>query len=174
VCDPIPDCRLVGTQPAAHKRTLEQPLHDLSAGVRLIRRQLSSKRVAVLFGSEKRVLSNQDLSHCHWLLRIPTREDHGSMNLGQAVAVCLYEIIRGTKAPVGSDKQVPATAAEVERVTEILLEAARASGYLTPRASAATQDKVRRLVRRMNIQAEDAEIWMGMLRQLLWKMKSAG
>ena len=34
------------------------------------------------------------LSHCHWLLRIPTSAQNISMNLGQAVAVCLYEIAR--------------------------------------------------------------------------------
>ena len=53
-----------------------------------------TNRVALLFGSEKTGLSNEDLSHCHWLLRIPTRAEHRSMNLGQAVAVCLYELIR--------------------------------------------------------------------------------
>src|SRR5262249_60670007 len=129
VCDPIPDCRLVGTQPAAHKRTLEQPLHDLSAGVRLIRRQLSSKRVAVLFGSEKRVLSNQDLSHCHWLMRIPTREDHGSMNLGQAVAVCLYEISRSRSVVRTAPAIAPAESGEVERIGELLSELLVMSGY---------------------------------------------
>ena len=63
-----------------------------SAG-KLIARKLASAPVALLFGSEKFGLSNEDMSHCHWLMRIPTREEHGSMNLGQAVAVCLYEIV---------------------------------------------------------------------------------
>ena len=48
----------------------------------------------MLFGSEKTGLSNDDFSHCHWLLRIPTSAQNISMNLGQAVAVCLYEIAR--------------------------------------------------------------------------------
>ncbi len=55
-------------------------------------------RVALLFGSEKTGLSNEELSHCHWLLTIPMEEHeevrHPSMNLGQAVAVCLYELVR--------------------------------------------------------------------------------
>jgi len=37
----------------------------------------------LLFGSEKYGLANDDLSHCHWLVRIPTRVEHGSMNLGR-------------------------------------------------------------------------------------------
>ena len=55
----------------------------------------------VLFGSERVGLSNEDLSHCHWLMRIPTREENISMNLGQAVAICLYELARSGKARAG-------------------------------------------------------------------------
>ena len=80
-------------------------------------------RVALLFGSEKVGLSNEDLSHCHWLMRIPTREEHISMNLGQAVAVCLYELARDAKAPRSSEKTQRATADEAERITAALLDA---------------------------------------------------
>ena len=58
-------------------------------------------RVALLFGSEKTGLSNDELSHCHWLLTIPMEQHeemrHPSMNLGQAVAVCLYELVRSAR-----------------------------------------------------------------------------
>ena len=79
---------------AARNRKLEHELRPLEEGARLTRKELQSVRVALLFGSEKRGLSNHDLSYCHWLIRIPTREEHPSMNLGQAVAVCLYELVR--------------------------------------------------------------------------------
>ena len=68
-------------------------MRRLEYGGRLIRKRLASQPVALLFGSEKFGLSNEDMAHCHWLMRIPTREEHGSMNLGQAVAVCLYELV---------------------------------------------------------------------------------
>src|SRR5438876_560452 len=48
----------------------------------------------VLFGSEEGGLANEDLSYCHWLMRIPTRVEHRSMNLGQAAAVVIYELGR--------------------------------------------------------------------------------
>ena len=54
--------------------------------------------VALLFGSEKFGLSNEDLAHCHWLMRISTAQPDLSMNLGQAVAVCLYELVRDAAA----------------------------------------------------------------------------
>jgi len=138
----------------------------------LIRRRLRSSRVALLFGSEKRGLSNQDLSHCHWLMRIPTHEEHGSMNLGQAVAVCLYELARLAGPPKSADELELASAGEVEAITRRLLEALTASGYVNPRAAASTEEKTRRMVRRLRIPASDSETWMGILRQILWKLRS--
>ena len=98
VTDAVADCTLVVGTTAVRRRELHHPLHRLEYGARLIRKHLIAGRVALLFGSEKVGLANQDLSHCHWLMRIPTREEHISMNLGQAVAVCLYELVRDAKA----------------------------------------------------------------------------
>src|SRR6202012_5393797 len=88
---------VVGTT-AAGRRELQLELRRLEAAAPAILRRLKTDPVAILFGSEKVGLSNEDMSHCHWLMRIPTREEHGSMNLGQAVAVCLYEIVRNPAA----------------------------------------------------------------------------
>jgi TrmH family RNA methyltransferase len=166
VTEAVADCSLVvGTTSIGH-RQLQHPLRRLEYGGRLIRRALASERVALLFGSEKFGLSNEDLSWCHWLIRIPTREEHGSMNLGQAVAVCLYELIR---RPVTGKPEArkAAGSGEVDRITDYLLEALRESGY--PR-TATTQVKIRRMVRRLNIPRQEADAWMGMLRQIVWKL----
>lgn len=169
VADAIADCTLVVGTTAARNRELHHPLKLLSDGARVIRRSLASQRVALLFGSEKRGLSNRDLSYCHWLLRVPTREAHISMNLAQAVAVCLYELVRGGKV-AGSHKIQPAAAAEMERITTALLDVLRASGYSNLPASAITEEKIRRLVRRLNLTASDASVLLGMLRQIGWKV----
>jgi tRNA/rRNA methyltransferase len=174
VAEAVADCALVVGTTAAGHRELQQPLRRLEEGARLIRKQLSSSRVAFLFGSEKIGLSNEDLSHCHWLMRIPTREKHPSVNLGQAVAICLYELARDSKAPrrSGKPESKSATAGDVERITGMLLDALRASGYLKPRSAAPTKEKVRRLARRLNLSADDAKLWLGILRQILWKLRS--
>src|SRR5690349_17883567 len=102
VAEAVADCSLVIGTTAAGSRELHQPLKLLADGAQLMRRRLrTGARVALLFGSEKRGLANDDLSHCHWLMRIPTRKEHVSMNLGQAVAVCLYELTRGEGASRG-------------------------------------------------------------------------
>jgi TrmH family RNA methyltransferase len=174
LADAVADCTLVVGTTAVRHRELQHPLKRLEQGARVIRKHLGSGRVALVFGTEKFGLATKDLSHCHWLMRIPTREEHISMNLGQAVAVCLYELSRDAKAAPQTEKLQRATAGEVERISGVLLEALRASGYVNPRAEALTEDKVRRLVRRLDLQAADAELWLGMLRQLLWKIRSGG
>jgi TrmH family RNA methyltransferase len=168
----VADCSLVvGTTTGRHRQP-EQPIKRLEQGAQLIRKQLRSGRVALLFGSEKFGLSNRDLSHCNFLIRIPTREQHPSMNLGQAVAVCMYELIREVKMPRGAAKQEIATAGEFERITTILFDALNASGYVTAGSAGSTEDKTRRLVRRLTMSSSDADLWLGMLRQILWKLRS--
>ena len=172
VADAVTDCTLViGTTAAAH-RDLHAPLYRLEAAGALLSEHLTHSPAALLFGSEKFGLSNADLSHCHWLLRIPTREEHGSMNLGQAVAVCLYELRRNAAAAAHRfDPPPQAGSADLERFTELLLDLLARSGYTQERTSHSTELKIRRLVRRLAFPAADAESWLGMLRQILWKVK---
>jgi len=161
----IADCKLVvGTTSLGH-RELQHTLRAVEYGGRLIRRRLAAAPVALLFGSEKFGLSNEDMSYCHWLLRIGTQ---GSMNLGQAVAVCLYELVRNP-APPKPDKRKAASAEELDRLTALLTGVLEKSGYMHTDGADA---KIRRLVRRLELAGHDAEIWLGMIRQIEWKLKS--
>ncbi len=172
VPDAVADCTLVVGTTAVRNREIQHPLKRLELGARSIRKRLGSSRVALLFGSEKFGLSNEALSHCHWLMRIPTCDENISMNLGQAVAVCLYELIRDSKSARGPKQSELATAAELERITNTLLEALHTSGFLGRRRVTDAEERIRRLVRRLNLPARDAVIWLGMLRQMMWKMNS--
>ena len=185
VAEAVADCALVVGTTAAGRRELHHQLCTLEAAARIILQRLARKlagrgkknRVALLFGSEKTGLSNEDLSHCHWLLRIPTRAEHRSMNLGQAVAVCLYELSRDAKAAAkfarALKKDPPATAAELERFTAILTEALSSSGFLDRRTVADADDRIRRLVRRLNLPTRDATMWTAIMRQIVWKLNAA-
>lgn len=184
VAEAVADCSLVVGTTAGGSRDLQHRLLRLEGGVRAIKRHLQTAPVALLFGSERYGLSNQEMSHCHWAMRIPTREEHGSMNLGQAVAVCLYELIRGGKtAPQkGALEKIPprkatpaqkekklAKSRDVERLTQILFEVLSTSEYIQARAVSA-EEKLRRLVRRLNLNVNDADVLVGMLRQIKWKL----
>jgi len=173
VADAVADASLVVGTTSVGNRHPQLAVRRLEFGARLIRRRLAAGPVALLFGSEKFGLSNQDLAHCHWLMRIPTVDRGLSMNLGQAVALCLYELARDPKAVDGEPERVtPAAAADNEQITRLLLEALAESGYTKPLTAASTEEKVRRLVRRLNLSRKDAPVVLGMLRQILWKLGS--
>jgi TrmH family RNA methyltransferase len=183
VADAVADCALVVGTTAIRNRELHHPLKRLEEGARLIRKKLAagatkkSGWVAILFGSEKFGLSNDDMSHCHWLINIPTREENISMNLGQAVAVCLYELVRKDAGHAGARRQAAkaekieiAAADDVERITMLLLDAMRESGFLNRRPITDVEARIRRMVRRMKVPARDTEVWLGILRQIVWKL----
>jgi TrmH family RNA methyltransferase len=174
VAEAVADCSLVIGTTARRHRQLQHPLRPLNLAGDFLKKRLRSEKVALLFGSEKVGLSKEDFSHCHWLIHIPTREAHLSMNLGQAVAVCLYELVRSRASRQSSENlKVAAKAFAAERVTKSLLDALQISGYTKTGSAASTEEKIRRLIRRLNLQSGDAEVILGMLRQIVWKLTQA-
>jgi tRNA/rRNA methyltransferase len=169
----VADCVLVVGTTAIGHRMLEHPIRRLELGGRQISRKIPTTPVALLFGSEKFGLSNEDMAHCHWLTRIPTRDEHQSMNLGQAVAVCLYEIMRNpAAAKMLPEVKSPARAEDVERISELMKEILEHCDYIHERTGESMYLKLRRLLRRMNLNVQDANLWMGMLRKIRWKLLS--
>jgi len=172
VADAVADCSVVIGTTAVRNRALQHPLRRLNdkAGD-LVRTALHSGRVAILFGSEKIGLTNEDFSHCHWLLNVPTNEEHISMNLGQAVAVCLYGIAHRAGEEPAELLAEPAAAGEIEKITQGLYEALKISGYVKSGNDAVSEKKVRRLMLRLNLETMDAKVFLGMVRQLVWKLR---
>ena len=171
----VAGCNLVVGTTAVGERKQEHPLYTLAEGGELLRSALAKARVALLFGSEKTGLSNEAMSHCNWLMTIPMHQSpglrHASMNLGQAAAVCLYEMIRHEGALPRGIQPLAAHAEDLERVTELLAELLGLIGYARRRPASADPAEVRRMIRRMNLNQSDSRRWIGILRQLLWKLK---
>jgi TrmH family RNA methyltransferase len=172
VAEAVADCALVVGTTAIRKRVLpEVPRRLDSDSGSAIQQQLLTQRVAILFGSEKIGLTNSDFSHCHWLLNIPTKEKNISMNLGQSVAVCLYELARSVTLSLAPlEIELPA-ALQTEQITECLLESLRISGYVKPGTDAMFEKKARRLILRFKLEAYDAKLLLGMMRQIVWKLR---
>ena len=148
---------------------MQQPLVTLAEGAPIIRAH--NGPVALLFGSEKFGLSNEEMAFCHQLVHIPTSPQTPSMNLGQAVAVCLYELVRDpaeAALPLGP-KPVPGS--DAEQITRMMLEVLRESGYTNRIVATSIELKVRRFVRRIRLTARDAPLVLGILRQILWKFR---
>jgi tRNA/rRNA methyltransferase len=170
VADALADCSLVvGTTSVGH-RELQHPLQTLEAAGPTIRAATRRGPVAILFGSEKFGLTNEEMSHCHWLMRIPTVEDTPSMNLGQAVAVCLYEVIRESQELRWPGRQ-KMRASDAEQLSKMLLDVLEESGYTNRITATSTDQKIRRFMRRVEFGARDAPLLLGILRQVLWKFR---
>jgi TrmH family RNA methyltransferase len=168
----VADCSLVvGTTAVGHRDLQHTLVTPVTGGKKMREHIVGGRNCALLFGSEKFGLSNSDLSHCHWLMRIPTREEHWSMNLGQAAAICLYELVRNRKLVAKPKKGSPASSEDVERMTGTLIEALRASEYPKLNTSKSFHNAVRRMVLRFQMQQGDAEFFLGMLRQMVWKLE---
>jgi tRNA/rRNA methyltransferase len=175
VAEAVADCGLVVGTTSVGNREIQHPLRSLELAGAVLRKGMARGKVALLFGSEKWGLSNESLSHCHWLVRIPTREEHRSMNLGQAAAVCLYEISRG-KGGAGpkrkmEEKSAAARMETVERIGAALLPVLIKSGYTGERKSELAEEKLRRMLRRMAMTEADAEVLLGMMRKIGWWME---
>jgi tRNA/rRNA methyltransferase len=180
VAEAVADCTLVLGTTAVGERKLKHPLYTLADAVPVIHdalRASGTAKVALLFGSEKTGLSNDELSHCHALLTIPmntrTADRHLSMNLGQAAAVCLYAITEGGGAVRASAVDEPATGGDLERLTGLLGEVLEQSGYTRKHPANSREANVRRMVRRMGNSSDDAAVWSGVLRQLLHALEGS-
>ncbi len=150
----------------------------------------SLRRAVLLFGSEKTGLSNECLSHCHALVRIPTTPECPSMNLGQAVAVSCYQISRlglqTSKGEVSAARrraEAAPTAAHVhlsdranmQSLLHVFERAERVLdgvGFLKPKSREATLLKLRRLLLDLRLTNNDVKILGGVLAQIEWKLKN--
>jgi tRNA/rRNA methyltransferase len=172
VSEAIRDCALVVGTSAVRDRELHQRVELLPEAAKRVRETLKGQNVALMFGSEKTGLSSEDLSHCNLLMHIATRAEHVSLNLAQAVAVTLYEV--GRKEPGAEEVEVSdrkASSENLERITTTLMEVLGESGYVKGDSAEATEQKARRLVRRMKLSEEDAEVWLGMFRKIAGRLQ---
>ena len=172
VAEAVADCTHVYGTTAVGERVIEHPLYELPIAATKISQELaeSSNRVALLFGSEKTGLSNDELSYCHALLTIPMNshaERHLSMNLGQAAAVCLYAISQMNRIAASEETEPAASAGDLERLLGLLREVLDECGYTRRHPANSREANMRRLVLRMGLTASDAPVWTGILRQLM-------
>ena len=138
--------------------------------------EANSAHIALVFGSEKHGLTSDDLSWCHALIAIETHEAQPSMNLGQAVAVCLYEISR-TPAEVAAASSTSEIAPQrrpdteqLDRLATLVEETMEAVNYSTRGMRSANGEALRVLLRRLMPNEPDLRRMMGLFRRILWQL----
>lgn len=67
------------------------------AAKEIVARIQAGEKIALVFGSEDRGLTNEELANCQGLITIPVEESAASLNLAQAVLLTLYECRKALK-----------------------------------------------------------------------------
>lgn len=176
LAEAVGECSLAIGTTAGTRRNLDRELVSLDRLAEHLRRHAARHRKAALvFGSEKTGLSNDDLAACHLLVRIPTSVETPSMNLGQAVAVCCYELARAGLVTTRQPKSrvhlsEPANLQSLEHLFDRATRVLDAAGYLKPKSRCATLRKLRRLLLDLELSNNDARILGGVLAQIEWRL----
>ncbi len=177
LADAVSGCTLVLGTGSLEWRKPEQPVVPLPQLVARLRDELAAGgRTALVFGPEKRGLTRGDLVRCHALVEIPTNPRQPSMNLGQAVAVCLYEIAArlGKQKPrpeAVDSAPPPASSARLDLLAEVVQESMIAADYSPAEMREANRHDLDLLLRRLKITEPDARRILGLFRRILYELK---
>lgn len=150
------------------RRALRRPVVPLPDLAAFLRENLpQGGRLAVLFGSEKTGLRNNELAHCHAIVRIPTRPQSPSMNLGQAAAVIAYELARREDGEKTRAPNMPLAGAEQrEDLVQRALHAMDRLGYMSRTPRAVKADRLRRALLRWRLLRQDAGLLQALLKRV--------
>ncbi len=124
--------------------------------------------VALVFGSEKAGLTNEELLACQRLVHIPANPSYSSLNVAQAVQVLCYEtrVAAGGGAVRPRRTEAMATVEDVEALYAHLERAATDSGFFDPADPKRLRERFRRLFSRAGMEREEVNILRGLLKAL--------
>jgi TrmH family RNA methyltransferase len=183
LAEAVADCTLVvATGTLAHRKP-EQPVVPLLLLAPIIQEKIArGGRVALVFGPEKRGLTREDLALCHLLVEIPTHPRQPSMNLGQAVAVCLYELAAHSIPPGAPDPDsgtgdrtsltvAPASSRDLDLLGEVIAQTMSAADYSPSIMRNANRHDLHLVLRRLALSRRDARRILGLFRRILWRLQ---
>ena len=170
-------CRLVvGT--SARPRSIAWPSLDPREAAAKIVEESTYGEVALVFGTERTGLTNEQLDRCHYTVSIPADPEFSSLNLACAVQVLAYEIWCAASRPLpgalpdtavaGPDAQ-PVSSEDLERFYAHLEEVLVQIRFLDP---ANPRKLMRRLMRLFNRSRPDRNE-MNILRGILTAVQQA-
>ena len=124
-------------------------------------------RVALVFGSERFGMSNDDVYRCHACISIPTLPEYGSLNLAQAVQLLAYDWRQALGGFAVRARTVDAQRAEIGAVQGLLDHWQRTLegiGYLDPLVPRKLMPRLQQLVNRAQLSDEEVHILRGVAR----------
>lgn len=130
----------------------------------------STNRVALVFGTERTGLTNEELERCHAVSMVPVNPKYSSLNLSQAVQIFCYELRKAAmpevpKVAKKKDAEVyaPPAAEEVERFYEHLQSVLLQTGFLDPQNPRALMRRLRTFFNRAQPDRNEINMLRGIL-----------
>lgn len=180
VCDTVAEaiagCGLVLATTSRDREHYQQLLDVREAALRAVQESAAAP-VAVLFGTERTGLTNQDLALAHALLRIPTSASYASLNLAMAAQVVAYEILRArgvTVQPMARETTL-APPEELARLYAHLESVLEEIDFRDRTASGQhLMNRIRRLLQRAEPDMNEVNILRGILSAVQSNRRRAG
>ena len=123
--------------------------------------------VALVFGREDSGLHTAELDLCQHFVTIPTDEALPSMNLAQAVALCLYELRRAQgKIQIADNGKALAGVQNMEKMYAHMEESLMSCGFLNPQNPDHIMRAFRRIFARAGLDEREVRILHGLWSQI--------
>jgi tRNA/rRNA methyltransferase len=123
--------------------------------------------VALVFGSERFGMRNEDVYRCHACLSIPTSPTYGSLNIAAAVQLIAYdwrEALGAYPVQAAAAQTQPADAVQVSDMLRHWQEVLVAIGFLDPAAPKKLMPRLQQLFNRARPSQQDIHILRGIAR----------
>ena len=124
-------------------------------------------RVALVFGSERFGMSNEDVYRCHVCLSIPTVPEYGSLNLAQAVQLLAYDWRQALGGFPVRPRTVDARHADGVAVQGLLdhwQQTLADIGFLDPAVPRKLMPRLQQLLNRAQLTMDEVHILRGVAR----------
>jgi tRNA/rRNA methyltransferase len=126
--------------------------------------QQTRQQVALLFGTEMSGLTNEELSRCQLMVRIPVNPEYTSLNLAAAVQLISYELrLAAGRGNCGAPELIPASAEHVEGFFRQLETTLTEIEFLNGKHPTKLMHKLRRMYARARLEHEEINILRGIL-----------
>ena len=121
--------------------------------------------VALVFGNETSGLSNEEASLCQLWAYVPANAEFSSLNLAAAVQIFAYELRMAVSDGVlpHAPEFEPSTSDQVEQLYRHFEQTMISTGFLDPANPKRLLPRLRRLLARARLEAEEVNILRGFL-----------
>lgn len=133
-----------------------------------LRESVGSGPVALVFGPEPHGLTTAEVGICHGMIHIPTGYEFPSLNLSQAVAICLYEWHLLTSKIEKTPNSDLANHADLDRMFAHLKEAFEAIHYVYGTKGDPLMHAFRHVLSRAKPTNQEVRMLHGLARQMLY------